>query len=213
MFNKPEYTRFLPHYQPKGSIFFVTFRLQGSLPRTFFDRLSDWYQTEKEGILLEANAALREQALYLLQRDYFRKLDASLDQCLCGATHLANPIIAGKITEQLRRFDHQWYRLLAYTIMPNHVHVLLDFSIQSDKTAYVSLSEVMNRIKGASARNAHLALGKTGAFWQPEYHDRYIRNQRHLLAAVDYIKQNVVTANICAHWREHPFTWIHEDFW
>ena len=52
----------------------------------------------------------------------------------------------------------------------------------------------MDRIKGASGRYINLALGRTGQDCrQTEYHDQYIRDQRHLPAAVDYIKQNVVS--------------------
>jgi REP element-mobilizing transposase RayT len=220
MQNKPEYTRFLPHYHPVGASFFVTSRLYGSLPKEFLENLHIWYETEKERLLVENPNEQTEKALALLQRDYFRKYDNALDQCLCGPTYLKDPAVARRAVEQLTRFDGQWYRLLAYTIMPNHVHALLDFSVQVkedgsvDMEQYQNLDVVMGRIKGASARYANLELGRTGnEFWQVEYHDRYIRDKRHLLAAIDYIKQNVVSAKISIHWREHPFTWVHEDFW
>ncbi len=217
--NKPEYTRFLPHYHHVGATFFVTSRLHGSLPKAFLDKLSDWYKTEKERIATLPGEA-QEKAKDLLQRDYFRKFDQALDQCLCGPTFLKDPIPAGKLLEQLRRFDGQYYCLLAYTVMPNHFHILLDFSIQLDQNGtvdmarYKNLDYAMDRIKGASGRYINLALERTGQdCWQTEYHDRYIRDHRHLLAAVDYIKQNVVSAGICLHWLEHPFTWVHEKFW
>jgi putative transposase len=220
MQNKPEYTRFLPHYHPVGAIFFVTFRLHDSLPKAYINQLSDWYKTEKERISVLPLGETQEKAKDLLQRDYFRKFDQALDQCLCGPTFLKDPISARKVQEQLTRFDGAYYDLLAYTVMPNHVHVLLDFSAQgnTDRTVdadrYKNLDYVMDRIKGASSRYINLALGRTGTqCWQKEYHDRYIRDHRHLLAAVDYIKQNVVSARICLHWLEHPFTWVHEKFW
>jgi len=218
--NKPEYTRFLPHYHPIGATFFVTFRLHGSLPKEFLEKLSAWNKAEKERISTETKGEAQTKVLALLHRDYFRKFDAGLDQCLSGPRFLKEPAVAQKVVEQLARFDGKWYRLLAYTILPNHVHALLDFSIQmnefgsSENPEYVNLDLVMGRISGASARYANLVLRRTGnALWQPEYHDRYIRDRRHLLAAVDYIKQNPVSAKLCSHWREHVFTWIHEDFW
>ncbi len=220
MKNKPEYTRLLPHYHPVGATFFVTFRLYGSLPVSFLDELGRWFEAEKDRLSALPPGAEREKAFTLLQRDFFRKYDAALDQCLCGPVHLREPAAARLVVDQLLRFDGQWYRLLAYTIMPNHVHVLLDFSIQAgpdgtvDMDHYTNLDVVLGRVKGASARYINLHLGLTGErFWQKESHDRYIRDQRHLLAAVDYIKQNVVSARICQHWREHPFTWVHDDFW
>jgi REP element-mobilizing transposase RayT len=220
MKNKPEYTRFLPHYHPVGATFFVTFRLYGSLPKEYLESLHIWYQTEKERLLAQKSDEQTEKALDLLQRDYFRKYDGALDQCLRGPVHLREPAVARCVVEQMIRFDGQWYRLLAYTIMPNHVHALLDFSVQVqddgsvDMEKYQNLDVAMGRIKGASARYANQILGLTGnEFWQPEYHDRYIRDKRHMLAAVDYIKQNVVSAKISTHWSAHPFTWVHECFW
>lgn len=220
MQNKPEYTRFLPHYHPVAATFFVTFRLHGSLPKEFLEDLAAWYGAEKERIANELPSDKQEKALALLQRDYFRKFDHALDQCISGPVFLNEAVAACRVVEQLTRFDGEWYHLLAYTVMPNHVHILLDFSSQADEdgvvdiTKYKNLDFVMGRVKGASARYVNLALKRTGKdCWQPEYHDRYIRDKRHLLAAVDYIKQNVVSAGICMHWRDHPFTWIHDKFW
>ncbi len=220
MTNKPEYTRYLPHYHHIGATFFVTYRLDGSLPQSFLDSLSKWYHEALNKIETQFSSSEKENAIYKLQRDYFRKFDAALDQCMCGPTFLKDPKAANKASEQLTRFDGEWYRVKAYTIMPNHVHALLDFSVQLDpitgtcKDDYKNLDYVMNRIKGASSRYINIALGRTGeACWQREYHDRYIRDHRHLLAAVDYIKQNATSAGICKHWHEHPFTWVCAEIW
>ncbi|MCA0235145.1 MAG: hypothetical protein LCH81_02040 [Bacteroidetes bacterium] len=220
MQNKPEYTRTLPHYHHVGATFFVTFRLYNSLPKSFLDELSAWYNQEKERIEQSLLSSERLKALALLQRDYFRRFDRALDPCLHGPTFLSQPAIASEVVRQLKRFDGQYYHLQGYTILPNHGHILLDFSAQADpagqinRDTYKNLDYVMQRIKGASARAANLILKNTGTpFWQQEYHDRYIRDRRHLLAAVDYLKQNAVSARLCRHWQEHAFTWIHERFW
>ncbi len=220
MTNKPEYTRYLPHYHHIGATFFVTYRLDGSLPKSFLDSLSLWYHAELNKIEAQVPSSEKGSAIYMLQRDYFRKFDAALDQCLCGPTFLKDPAAANKAIEQLTRFDGEFYHLKGYTIMPNHVHALMDFSVQLDpkdgtsKDDYKNLDYVMNRIKGASSRYINMVLDRTGkACWQREYHDRYIRDHRHLLASVDYLKQNVVSARICKHWKEHPFTWVSEEFW
>ena len=60
---------------------------------------------------------------------------------------------------------------------------------------------------------ANLALGLTGQIlWQAGSHDRYIRDGRHLAGAINYQKQNPVSAKLCDHRMEHPFTYIHEDY-
>lgn len=210
---RPEYTRLLPHFHHVGATFFVTFRLYGTLPIVFLNRLNDWYEFNKSSIQEIQDEEEREKTYTNLQREYFRKLDAALDKCFCGPDHLKLPAVAQCLIQQLHRFDGEWYNLFAYTIMPNHVHLLLDLSVQTKGSEwseqYKNLDYVMWRIKGASSRNANLVLGKTGThFWQQEYHDRYIRDMRHFHAAVNYIKQNPVSARLCTHWLEHPFTWV-----
>jgi putative DNA methylase len=74
--------------------------------------------------------------------------------------------------------------------MPNHVHVLLT-SIEK-----YSLSKIIHSWKSFTAHQANKALNRTGEFWQTEYYDRYIRNDKHLSAAVEYIINNPVKAGL-----------------
>jgi len=214
----PEYTRRLPHFTRPGGIFFVTFRLYGSLPKGFLDKLLKDFEDRKSQIEAQQPRDVQQQ-LAALQREYFYAFDKALDACAYGPTHLKKPEIAPLVIKQLNRFDRQYYHLIGYTIMPNHVHTLLDFSAQIladgtfDRKNYKNLDYAMERVKGASARFANLALGLTGqSFWQAGSHDRYIRNSRHLTGAINYLKQNPVSAKLCNHWMEHPFTYIHEDY-
>jgi hypothetical protein len=43
---------------------------------------------------------------------------------------------------------------------------------------------------------ANRLLGQTGAFWEPDYFDRYIRDQAHYDVAVYYIHENPVKAGL-----------------
>jgi REP element-mobilizing transposase RayT len=74
--------------------------------------------------------------------------------------------------------------------MPNHVHGLVETS-----TAY-PLADVVHGWKSFTANGANRRLGRTGPFWQREYHDRYIRDSEHLRQAVEYIEQNPVKAGL-----------------
>lgn len=99
--------------------------------------------------------------------------------------------------------------------MSNHVHALLDFSIQLENGKkledYVQLDAVMKRIKGASSHFINLALNKTGTVWDSESWDRYIRDLRHFCAARDYIRNNPVKAKLCNDWTEYLYTWIRPE--
>jgi REP element-mobilizing transposase RayT len=82
------------------------------------------------------------------------------------------------------------YRLQAWTIMPNHVHVLI-----SSMTGF-PVGTVVSSWKRFSARQANARLGRTGAFWQDDYWDRFIRNDEHFAATVSYIDANPVKAGL-----------------
>ncbi|MBL7826095.1 MAG: transposase [Saprospiraceae bacterium] len=215
-----EYTRNLPHYHRYGHAFFVTFRLYDSLPLVFLEKLSKWHVQKKAQIALIDDFTLKQSEEIALQRSYFREFEKALDQCYFGPTHLKNPEIATIVLNEFHRFDSELYQLCAYTIMPNHVHALLDFSVQIsnspnfDPKEYRNLEYAMNRIKGASSRKANLLLGNTGnPFWQQEYFNRYIRGLRHFNSVVNYIKMNAVSAGFVKNWWDFPYTWIAKDIW
>jgi len=54
-----------------------------------------------------------------------RAVDASLDQGY-GRRDLAIPAIAEVVQQALLRFDGDRYAIMAWCVMPNHVHVLIE---------------------------------------------------------------------------------------
>ncbi len=74
--------------------------------------------------------------------------------------------------------------------MPNHVHVL--FSVLPG----APLGDTVGSWKRYTARHANQQLGRTGPFWQTEYWDRFIRNEGHFNATIEYIDQNPVKAGL-----------------
>lgn len=68
-------------------------------------------------------------------------------------------------------------------------------------------------IKGSSAKfcNDWLKEHKMpilSPFWTPETFDRYIRNQKHEDATIDYILNNPVKVGICEKWEDYPFAYV-----
>ena len=66
----------------------------------------------------------RAQRAYLEQRRLFGKWDAALDITQNGSFWLRDPQIADLVAESLHHRDGQVYDLGAFSIMPNHVHVI-----------------------------------------------------------------------------------------
>jgi len=170
---------YLPHYDDIQKFQAVTFRLADSLPAQTLAGL------EAE---LERHPPSKRDA----QR---RK---SLDQWLnngSGCCALRHPQVAKVMQETLLKFDGARYRLIAWCIMPNHVHTL----IQAE-TNLARLVQSWKSFTGrwALARNLELQLGiPSHRFWMPDYWDRYIRDPEHFSKVVDYIHQNPVAADLC----------------
>ena len=89
--------------------------------------------------------------------------------------------------------------------MPNHVHILIRvFENQR-------LSQIVQRWKSYTAKKILTALSAVGEItqapiWQAEYWDRYIRNQNHLNAAINYIHQNPVKAGLVKNAEDWPWS-------
>jgi putative transposase len=213
---KTFYKRNLPHIQRPGDSFFVTFRLHNSIPYKDLQNLREKYE-EKEISIRRKSKPDTKQQLQRLQWRYFEKYDELLDKIQQGPLFLANEEIASLVAEQIHRFDGEFYDLIAYCIMSNHLHLLIDTSIQfsgeidaySDELAnFTTLDEILKRIKGPTAVYANRMLKRTGQFWQRESFDVYIRNNQHFNRVMAYILQNPVKAGLVKEWAEWPYSYL-----
>jgi len=171
---------YLPHRDRARLLQSITFRLADSLAQSELKHL--------------------EQKLLLLpeiRRDVEKRkaieqwLDAGMGCCALG-----NAEAADYVQKSLLHFDGDRYRILAWVIMPNHVHVLIDPAEPISKT--------IQGWKSFTARwllkhNERLGLGIPDPHhvWMREYWDRFIRDDGHLKATIDYIHRNPVKAGLC----------------
>jgi REP element-mobilizing transposase RayT len=100
----------------------------------------------------------------------------------------------------LLHFDGARYRLLAWCVMPNHVHVMIE-TLEG-----FPLADVLHSWKSFTANQANKLLGRPGEFWQREYFDRYIRHAEHFQQAVAYIEENPVKAGLARIKTEWPWS-------
>nr|VFJ87620.1 MAG: REP element-mobilizing transposase RayT [Candidatus Kentron sp. LFY] len=161
---------YLPHLDAPHIFQSITFRLYDALPR-------------------EVILRLEEQARAKLITDIEKRcgIESYLDAGY-GACWLRRPEIARIVQDVLQYFDGERYRLLAWCIMPNHVHVLIE-TFRGHPLGKVLLSW-----KSFSARKANVLLEREGYFWQREYFDRYVRDAEHHEQLVFYIENNPVKA-------------------
>lgn len=170
---------YLPHRDEPGLTQFVTFRLADVFPAQLH---ADWAR------MLEMED----------DRERRKELEDYLDRGR-GACHLRNPTI-GELVDKAFRFYHgKRYDLLAWVIMPNHVHVLF-------KTGVVPMSVIVADWKEYTARQANKTLNRRGQFWAEDYWDTYMRNTAHELKARRYIENNPTKAMLVLDPKDWPWS-------
>ena len=107
-----------------------------------------------------------------------------------GSCHLRDARIAELVEGALLHFDLERYRMLAWCVMPNHVHAVVETLPNHEVGA------VVHSWKSFSSKAANRILRRSGTFWQREYHDRFIREEGHFRNAVHYVERNPVTAGL-----------------
>jgi len=170
---------YLPHFDAGAVIQTITFRLADSLPREFYKRAA-------------AIASSEKARFFILEKT----IDQGRGHCLL--TDPANATIARRTLEH---FDGEQYLLLAWAIMPNHVHVMIE---QIDG---YPLTNVVQSWKSVSAHAINKIRGTNGRIWSPDYFDRFVRDEDHYVQAKYYIENNPVKAHLV----ERPEDWLYSS--
>lgn len=89
--------------------------------------------------------------------------------------------------------------MLAWVLMPDHVHWLLQFGAKD------TLSLVVNRLKSANARLANQALNRNGVLWEPAFHDHALRSEEDLQSIGRYLVVNPLRAGLIEWMGDYPF--------
>jgi REP element-mobilizing transposase RayT len=180
----------LPHLKRVGASYFVTFRLYGTLPKDVLLR----FKRERETIIAQAQAATRPLT-WQEQEELFRWYSARVDHYLDagrGDCWLARPEIADLVAGAMKFHAGERFDLLAWIIMPNHVHAVLRPKLDW------TLSRILKSWKGFTAREANRLLKRSGTtFWQVETFDHVVRDDEDLHRCCHYTTMNAVNAGLC----------------
>ena len=170
---------YLPHFDSPEIVQHIVFRLADARPPPVMAETRSLPPSKRNARILEA-----------LWRGH-------------GARLLSNPVLAEIVQDAVLHFDGQRYRLLAWCIMPTHVHVLVE------QMEGHTLSAVVRSWKSFAAKAANEVLGRSGSFWASEYYDRFMRNEAHLETSRAYIVNNPVIAGLC----KLPEDWRYSSAW
>lgn len=81
--------------------------------------------------------------------------------------------------------------LHAYVVMPDHIHLVLTPPVG------LRVGRIMQLVKVRFANRFNRATGGSGSLWQERYHERALRSEKALRAAVEYVHHNPVVAGLC----------------
>lgn len=205
------YWRNLPHFLPLGNKFFITTRLVDSIPLEIIQKFELENQIAIK--LIEENYKNLDERKTEIGKQWkrnFATFDKYIDNYQGGNHWLKQNEIAEIVSESLHYWHKKRYDLIAFTIMSNHIHLLID-TWDSENYA-TSVTAIMQSIKRHTSRQSNILLKREGQFWQHESYDHLVRNEKEFKNIIHYIAQNPVKADLVIDWRKYPHTFINENY-
>lgn len=178
----------LPHWQCNHAIYHISFRLADSVPQSICEkwlREREYLNENTKDHNKELSEELKKKAQYLFSERIEKYLDMGYGKCYLSKTEIAK-----LVANSLVHFDNVRYRLHAWCIMPNHVHVIVESIPNHD------LSQIIHSWKSYTAHKANELLGLTGPFWQRDAYNHIIRSLKEYLFQIQYTWENPEKAGL-----------------
>ena len=113
-------------------------------------------------------------------------------------TPLFSDLFLGRIVVNSLRNESNQATTLAYVLMPDHLHWLLQLKTKA------TLGRTMQAVKSVSSHAINLYLGRKGHVWQPHYHDHAVRREQDIRALARYVIANPLRAGLVQHIGDYP---------
>ena len=175
----------LPHWQQKGAVYFITFRLADAVPT----RIRNQWENEREAWLRIHLEPWSEE----IEREYHQRFSGAIERWLDaghGSCLLRQRKCAEVVAETLRYFEGERVVMISSVVMPNHVHALF---VQNPEWP---LEKLLQSWKRFTTREINKLLERAGNLWQRDYFDRLVRDERHFANCVRYIRRNPEKAKL-----------------
>ncbi|PZS97792.1 REP-associated tyrosine transposase [Stenotrophomonas maltophilia] len=108
---------------------------------------------------------------------------------------------AGCVIHQFHYIERRGLvRSLAWVVMPDHVHWMLELTS-------ANLADVARRLKSSSSLALNRLADRRGVVWQSGYYDHAVRTAESLELQALYIMGNPIRAGLTEAIGEYPFAW------
>jgi putative DNA methylase len=213
----------------------VTLRLAGIVPPQRLQELRVW--RDEQLALVPTEPRLAREFRTRIQQRFFTEYDYLLDDHRDNVL-LADQRLGAMIRRQLLARASAGYQVLAYAVMPNHVHAVLEvtaplsgveatdtsadpppereiFTVCSDEEPDEKspLAEYLRDFKHETAKEAFALLEDGRELkWHSGTFDFWIRSEAELEAVIEYIAQNPVEAGLVQSPEQWFYCSAHERF-
>jgi len=183
------------------------------------------YETKLNDIIEVKNPTEKEKQYLNLYKNYFAKIENVLSSTSYGNNWLKNKEIASIVKNTFHFYDSSRYDLICYTIMPNHIHLVIlpklksyneflkvHLSKKKTEETFYFVTKIMQDIKKYSAKESNKILRCSGKFWQSESYDHVIRNKKELTETIKYVLDNPVKAGLCKRREDWKWSYYNPKF-
>jgi len=117
-------------------------------------------------------------------------------------THQRNNVFAdwhcGRLLVQALMKEHQRAQTLAYVVMPDHLHWLMQLKDNA------TLGGLVRAVKGVSSWQVNKVLNRSGRLWQAGFHDHALREEEDIVATARYLVANPLRAGLVQRIGDYP---------
>jgi putative transposase len=127
--------------------------------------------------------------------------DIPLEACRGGCPHppIVLTSIGQVVDEHIRNIDFVYpnVNLDCYSVMPNHLHLLISLDDDPENHQDLSIPEIIKSLKTLTTKKAGLPL------WQRSYYEHIVRNEKDLKEIREYISNNPVKWAVDKYYVKH----------
>jgi len=173
----------LPHWNVQHGIYFVTFNLLDAIPKYVREQIRE--EAEAQVKLIRAARGEAPSIEEWIQARLSEALDNNYGSCF-----MRDHRVASIVARAIEHFNGSRYELLAWCVMPNHVHVVMTLATGE------RIDRIIHSWKSYSSKEANQVLGRVGSFWHEDYFDHSVRDDRELHGTIEYVLNNPAKAGL-----------------
>lgn len=219
MEKKESYRHMLPHFQQPGQAYFLTWSLIDALPPKALEVYTRQLKQIKTNIEFARKKENNEKTLAglmmeyaLLRRKYMKAYDDLLHLQTKFIVDLSKKENQEIVLESLHFWEGKRLENYAICVMKNHVHWVFRLYEKNELDTPVYLQDILQSVKRYSSNKINKLEGLKGPLWQKESFDTTIRDEKHLVRAVEYTINNPVQAHLVKDWMEWKGTFLAPGF-